>query len=294
MQKTDKDVKIRYTSASSQSYNSSPWLKAYVCIVFVILYLPILSVVVFSFNASSSATSWGGFSLKWYEAMFNDSTLLEDLWNTISIALLATVISTLIGTLGSLSLADLNKQKRTHFVNLSLTANNIPIVNPDIVTAVSLMALFLAFQAWFSMNYWTMLLAHIAFCTPYVVLQVYPKVLSQDPAEMEAALDLGATRRQAIFKVVIPDLLPSILSGAMLAFTMSFDDFIISYFVGGSVQNISVYIYSMKRFSPKVNALSTLIFFAIGIVVVLFEVLTMKKSDAGEDKASKKGASSVR
>jgi spermidine/putrescine transport system permease protein len=133
-----------------------------------------------------------------------------------------------------------------------------------------------------------MLLAHIAFCTPYVIIQVYPKVLALDPSEMEAAMDLGATKHQAIMKVVIPDLMPSILSGGMMAFTMSFDDFVISYFVGGNVQNISTYIYSMKVFNPVVNALSTLIFLFIGLALVAFEVLNSKISNTNSGLKNKR------
>lgn len=262
---------------SSRSYHARLPLKVYVALIFILLYLPIISVIVFSFNASSSAVHWGGFTLMWYQRLFRNMTLMEDLFNTVTIAFLATLISTVIGTLGAIGLGEYSR-RYPHFTNLVLSVNNLPVVNPDIVTAVSLMTLFLALKSVLPMGYVTMLLAHIAFCTPYVVIQVYPKVLSQDPSEVEAALDLGATKRQALFKVVLPDLLPAILSGAMLAFTMSFDDFIISYFVGGNVQNISVYAYSMKKFKPVVNALSSLIFFAVAILILAYELIRGRKS----------------
>jgi spermidine/putrescine transport system permease protein len=267
-----KSVRAKRGMESSHTYHPSAALTVYVVLIFVLLYLPIISVVVFSFNASRSAVNWGGFSLKWYQQLFSNTTLLEDLFYTVTISFLATIISTLIGTLGAIGLGEYSK-KAPHFTNLVLSVNNLPVVNPDIVTAVSLMALFIALESVMPMGYGTLLLAHIAFCTPYVVIQVYPKVLSQDPAEIEAALDLGATRRQAVMKIVLPDLMPAILSGAMLAFTMSFDDFIISYFVGGSIQNISVYVYSMKKFNPVVNALSSLIFLFIAVVVLVYQFL---------------------
>ncbi len=274
-------IKNRRKSLSNQEYHPHFALTSYTWLIFILLYLPIISVIVFSFNSSKSVSNWGGFSFTWYESLFKNRVLMEDLRTTLSIAAIATVFSTIIGTLGAIGLAELNK-KKPKFVNFVLSVNNLPLVNPDIVTAVSLMTLFLAIQSVLEMGYITLLLAHIAFCTPYIVIQVYPKVLSQDPSEIEAAMDLGATRRQAVMKVMIPDLMPSILSGAMLAFTMSFDDFIISYFVGGKSQNISVYIYSMKTFSPIVNALSTIIFLAIGLVVLGFQVFNSTKKKREE------------
>lgn len=265
-----KTARAKCGMESSHTYHPSRALTIYVILIFILLYLPIFSVIVFSFNASRSAVNWGGFSLKWYQQLFSNATLLEDLFYTVTISLLATLISTLIGTLGAIGLGEYSR-KAPHFTNLVLSVNNLPVVNPDIVTAVSLMALFIALESVMPMGYGTLLLAHIGFCTPYVVIQVYPKVLAQDPSEVEAALDLGATRRQAIMKVVLPDLMPAILSGAMLAFTMSFDDFIISYFVGGSIQNISVYVYSMKKFNPVVNALSSLIFLFIAVIVLVYQ-----------------------
>src|SRR5574344_398331 len=192
----------RQLNHDTGTYKPQLGLTIYVILFYIIVYLPIISVVVFSFNASNSATNWGGFSLRWYEELFTNDTLLDCLWINVSVAFIATIISTLIGTAGALGLAELGKQQRTHFVNFALSVNNLPVVNPDIVTAVSLMALFFAIKNIMPMGYTTMVLAHIAFCTPYVVIQVYPKVLTQDPSEIEAAMDLGATRRQAVWKVV--------------------------------------------------------------------------------------------
>ncbi|MCI2068949.1 MAG: ABC transporter permease [Bacilli bacterium] len=272
--------------SSSRDWNGGVFYALYIPLILLLFYLPIFSVMLFSFNAAKSATVWGGFSTYWYEYLFSYRELKEALWTTVSIALLATLISTVIGTIGSIGLAELAK-KQKNFVSFLLSVNNLPVVNPDIVTAVSLSVLFLALMK-DSMGYMTMLLAHIAFCTPYVIIQVYPKVQSLDPAEMEAAMDLGATKHQAIRKVVIPDLAPSILSGAMMAFTMSFDDFVISYFVGGKVMNISMFVYNMKKFNPVVNALSTLIFLTIGIVLVGFEIIRSKMEHNEDEEISRK------
>jgi len=238
--------------------------------------------MVFSFNSGSSVTNFESFSFVWYEELFKNDTLMAALGTTVSIAFIATVVSTIIGTLGSITLANMTKTHRL-FTNFILNANNIPVVNPDIVTAVSLMVLFMAVNAVLPMGYTTMLLAHIAFCTPYVVIQVYPKVLRLDQNLVEAAMDLGASRKQAIYKVMLPELRPAIFSGALMAFTMSFDDFIISYFVGGQEMNISIYVYSMRRFNPVVNALSSVIFLVIGLTFVLIEVIRLRQTNLEDD-----------
>jgi spermidine/putrescine transport system permease protein len=278
--------KDKRNESSSSEWKGGPGYAVYVVLVFVFFYLPILAVMIFSFNASKSSGIWGGFSTKWYTSLFDNATLMSAVWVTLGVAVLATLISTLIGTFGAIGIAEMGK-KQKGLVNFILSVNNLPVVNPDIVTAVSLSVLFIAIMR-NAMGFTTMLLAHIAFCTPYVIIQVYPKVLALDPSEMEAAMDLGATKHQAIMKVVIPDLMPSILSGGMMAFTMSFDDFVISYFVGGNVQNISTYIYSMKVFNPVVNALSTLIFLFIGLALVAFEVLNSKISNTNSGLKNKR------
>ncbi|MDD4532849.1 MAG: ABC transporter permease, partial [Bacilli bacterium] len=227
------------------------------------------------------------FSTIWYQELAKNDTLIDSLIVTISIAFIATIVSTIIGTLGAIGLANISKKHKV-FTNFVLNVNNIPIVNPDIVTAVSLMVLFMAVSTVLPMGYITMLLAHIAFCIPYVIIQVYPKVLRLDKNLIEAAMDLGASRKQAVYKVMLPELRPAIFSGALMAFTMSFDDFIISYFVGGQTQNISIYIYSMRKFNPVVNALSTIIFLFIAVVFVGIEIFRARHSNYDEEGNSKK------
>ncbi|MFA6796415.1 MAG: ABC transporter permease [Bacilli bacterium] len=272
---------------SSKNWRGGWLYKLYVILIVIFFYAPIISIMVFSFNSGRSATNFESFSTVWYQELLENDTLLNSLGVTISIALIATIVSTIIGTLGAISLANVSKNHKV-FTNFVLNVNNIPIVNPDIVTAVSLMVLFMAVSSVLSMGYITMLLAHIAFCTPYVIIQVYPKVLRLDKNLIEAAMDLGASRKQAIYKVMLPELRPAIISGALMAFTMSFDDFIISYFVGGQTQNISIYIYSMKRFNPVVNALSTIIFLVIVIVFVGIEIFRSKHSNYDEEGNSKR------
>jgi len=272
---------------SSKNWRGGWLYKLYVILIVIFFYAPIISIMVFSFNSGRSATNFESFSTVWYQELLENDTLLDSLGVTISIALIATIVSTIIGTLGAISLANVSKNHKV-FTNFVLNVNNIPIVNPDIVTAVSLMVLFMAVSSVLSMGYITMLLAHIAFCTPYVIIQVYPKVLRLDKNLIEAAMDLGASRKQAIYKVMLPELRPAIISGALMAFTMSFDDFIISYFVGGQTQNISIYIYSMKRFNPVVNALSTIIFLVIVIVFVGIEIFRSKHSNYDEEGNSKR------
>lgn len=272
---------------SSKNWRGGWLYKLYVILIVIFFYAPIISIMVFSFNSGRSATNFESFSTVWYQELLENDTLLDSFGVTISIALIATIVSTIIGTLGAISLANVSKNHKV-FTNFVLNVNNIPIVNPDIVTAVSLMVLFMAVSSVLSMGYITMLLAHIAFCTPYVIIQVYPKVLRLDKNLIEAAMDLGASRKQAIYKVMLPELRPAIISGALMAFTMSFDDFIISYFVGGQTQNISIYIYSMKRFNPVVNALSTIIFLVIVIVFVGIEIFRSKHSNYDEEGNSKR------
>jgi spermidine/putrescine transport system permease protein len=251
----------------------------YAGLIILFFYLPILIVILFSFNAGKSATNFTGFSFRWYQSLFNTRDLMIASWNTFSIAFLATFISTVLGTLGSLGLAQIKKHN-PFYARIILWINDLPVVNPDIVTAAGLYALFFALRSILPLGYMTMLLAHIAFCTPYVVIQVYPKVLQLDPAEMEAAMDLGARRRQAIMKVVVPDLLPSILSGALMAFSISFDDFIVSYFVGGSTDNIATIVYAnSKKFDNTYYALMSLIFIIIAVAITLFEAIDLKKNN---------------
>ncbi|MDO4812619.1 MAG: extracellular solute-binding protein [Eubacteriales bacterium] len=232
-------------------------------------YLPIFYIILFSFNDSRSLTKFGGFSLRWYEKMFSDSTMMEAVFYTVIIAVLATVISTVVGTVTAIGLSKSKKIVQTMVERV----NDLPVMNPEIVTAISLLMFFSILSV--RKGFGTLLIAHIMFCIPYVMLSVTPKLRSLDPNLIDAAMDLGATPFQALIKVIVPQIRPGIISGALIAFTMSFDDFIISYFVtGNGVNNISILVYTMsKRVNPSINALSTivilLITLALGIVNVV-------------------------
>lgn len=254
--------------------------KVYLALLMIFFYLPIVYTVIFSFNESKSLTHFAGFSLRWYERMFANRTMTDAIWYTIIIAVLATVISTVVGTITAIALS---KSKKT--VQLVIEqVNNLPIMNPEIVTAVGLLMLFSSMK-FLEKGFMTLLLAHIMFCTPYVILSIMPKLRTLDPNLAEAALDLGATPWQALIKVIVPQILPGIVSGALIAFTMSFDDFVISYFVtGNGVNNISILVYTMsKRINPSINAVSTIMIALITIVLVLINVLpVLKKKDKEE------------
>lgn len=246
--------------------------KIYLGVLLVFFYLPILYTIVFSFNKSKSLTKFTGFSLRWYERMLNSRSMMEAIWNTFLIAILATIISTIIGTITAIALS---KSKKA--VQLVMEqVNNLPIMNPDIVTAIGLLMLF-ASTKFIEKGFMTLLLAHIMFCIPYVILSVMPKLRSLDPNLAEAALDLGATPWQALVKVILPQILPGVISGALIAFTMSFDDFVISYFVtGNGVSNISILVYSMsKRINPSINAVSTLVILLITVALILVNVIPL-------------------
>lgn len=232
-------------------------------------YLPILYIIVFSFNDSRSLTKFSGFSLRWYEKMFADRTMMEAVVYTVVIAVLATVVSTIVGTLAAIGLS----RSRRALRNVVEQVNNLPIMNPEIVTAIGLLMFFSAIGI--AKGFATLLLAHIMFCIPYVILSVSPKLRSLDPNLADAALDLGATPVQALTKVIVPQIMPGIISGALIAFTMSFDDFIISYFVtGNGVNNISILVYTMsKRVNPSINALSTLVIVLITVVLLIVNLI---------------------
>jgi len=247
--------------------------KIYMGILIIFFYAPIIYTVVFSFNDSKSLTKFTGFSLQWYEKMFNDRVMVESIFNTIIIAVLATIISTIIGTIASIGLS-----KSKNIVRAVVEqVNDLPIMNPEIVTAIGLLMFFTALNI--EKGFWTLLIAHIMFCTPYVMLSITPKLRSLDPNLADAALDLGATPWQALIKVIVPQIMPGIISGALIAFTMSFDDFIISYFVtGNGVSNISIMVYTMsKRINPSINSLSTIIIVIITIVLILVNVIPILK-----------------
>ncbi len=247
------------------------WGKLLIAFLIIFFYAPILYMIIFSFNESRSLTAFSGFSLKWYRHMLESKDMMEALYTTFSIAILATLISTVAGTISAIGLSKSKRILREAVEQM----NNLPIMNPDIVTAIGLMLLFITFQV--EKGYVTMLLAHVAFCIPYVILSVMPKVRSLDPNLADAAMDLGATPLQALWKVIVPQITPGIVSGALIAFTMSVDDFIISYFVTGQgVKNLSIMVYTMsKRVNPSINAVSTLVVVIITLSLLLINLIPL-------------------
>ena len=258
-----------------------PFGKILMILMIAFFYLPIIYMVVFSFNESKSLTNFTGFSLRWYEHMLESSDMMTALYTTFSVAILATLISTFVGTIAAIGLSSSRKIIR----NIMEQVDNLPMMNPEIVTAIGFMLLFITFQV--EKGYVTMLLAHIAFCIPYVILSVMPKIRSLDPNLADAAMDLGATPWKALTKVIVPQITPGIVSGALIAFTMSVDDFIISYFVTGQgVKNLSIVVYTMsKRVNPSINAVSTLVVVIITIVLLIVNIaplIAAKKSSRSE------------
>ena len=243
--------------------------KILMVLIIAFFYLPILYMIVFSFNDGRSLTSFTGFSLRWYEHMLESRTMMEALYTTFSVALIATFVSTVVGTVSAIGLSKSKKVIR----NIMEQVDNLPMMNPEIVTAIGFMLLFITFRV--NKGYMTMLLAHIAFCIPYVILSVMPKIRSLDPNIADAAMDLGATPWQALTKVIVPQITPGIVAGALIAFTMSVDDFIISYFAtGGGVKNLSIVVYTMsKRVNPSINAASTLMVVIITFVLILVNII---------------------
>ncbi len=252
----------------------------YLGIVYLFLYAPIIVLMVFSFNKGRRGGRWQGFTFQWYGKLIADSQIMKALYYTLLIALVASVIATIIGTLAAYGI---HRYRKAWLKKSVLAVNNIPILNPDIVTGVALMVWFsVFFKGFFGIKngFITLLVAHITFCIPYVILSVLPKLKQMPKDTVEAALDLGATPWQAFFKVVIPEIKPGIITGALIAFTLSIDDFVISFFTTGSgVQNLSISIYSMARkgISPKINALSTLMFVAvISMMFIVNKRMTIK------------------
>ena len=251
--------------------------KVYTALIFVFLFAPIAILLVFSFNEAKSLSVFSGFSLKWYNELFHDDTTLQSVRNTLVLAVAAMVISTVMGTAASVGILRL----RSRWLRAALnTATDIPMTNPDIITGISLMLMFVFAGRLLglanSLSFWTMLIAHVTFCLPYVILQVLPRLRQMDPSLQEAAMDLGCTPLRAFFKVTVPEILPGVLTGAIMAFTMSLDDFVISYFTAGAgFQTLPIRIYSMtkKTVTPKMYALATLIFFVI-LALLLISNLT--------------------
>ena len=258
--------------------------KIILTLTMLFFYLPILYIIIFSFNDSRSLTKFGGFSLRWYEKMFADSTMMEAVLYTVIIAIIATVVATVVGTITAIGLSKSRKvvQKMVERIN------DLPVMNPDIVTAISLLMFFSVLTV--KKGFGTLLIAHIMFCIPYVMLSVTPKLRSLDPNLIDAAMDLGATPFQALAKVIVPQIKPGIVSGALIAFTMSFDDFVISYFTtGNGVNNISILVYTMsKRVNPSINALSTIVILLITLVLGVVNIVPIVREKREKDgKASR-------
>lgn len=261
--------------------------KIILTLTMLFFYLPILYIIIFSFNDSRSLTKFGGFSLRWYEKMFADSTMMEAVLYTVIIAIIATAVATVVGTITAIGLSKSRKvvQKMVERIN------DLPVMNPDIVTAISLLMFFSVLTV--KKGFGTLLIAHIMFCIPYVMLSVTPKLRSLDPNLIDAAMDLGATPFQALAKVIVPQIKPGIVSGALIAFTMSFDDFVISYFTtGNGVNNISILVYTMsKRVNPSINALSTIVILLITLVLGVVNIVPIVREKREKDGKSSRAVS---
>lgn len=264
--------------------------KVYLCLIFSFLYVPIAVMMVFSFNESKSRTLFTGFTLKWYKSLLHNEMILEALWLSLVVAFLAATVATILGVMASIGISGMKKRTQ----GVINTVSYLPVVNPEIITGVSLMMLFVVYvnvAHWLNSNpevpsflkflpenifgFGTLLIAHITFCVPYVIFNVAPKLRRMDVRMYEAALDLGCNPRQAFFKVVLPELMPAILSAFLISLTYSIDDFIISYFSCGTLQTLPIAIYSMtrKKVSPEINALSTIMFVAILCIILVSNAL---------------------
>ncbi len=253
--------------------------RIYMGLIYLFLYAPIVVLAVFSFNESKSRGNWTGFSLKWYIELFKDTDIRSAFYYTITIAIISAVISTILGAVSAIGINAMNGKMKAVMLNV----NYLPVVNPDIVTGISLMILFISFNITFGFR--TVLISHIVFNTPYVILSVLPKLKQLDVHMTEAAMDLGATPMYALRKVIIPEIKPGIVTGFLMAFTLSIDDFIISYFTKGEgVTNLSIVIYSMARrgVRPTINALSTIM-----LTVVLLLMILINKRSNGAEKSKK-------
>ena len=250
----------------------------FMLLVGLFLYAPIFVLIVFSFNATKSRTVWAGFTLDWYGKLFQNTRIMDALTTTLLVSVLAAIIATLLGTMAAIGFFSMKRRPRT----LCMTVNNIPMTNADIITGVSLMLLFvfLGKILGFNQGFGTLLMAHITFDIPYVILSVLPKLRQLDPNIYEAAEDLGASGLYAFRKVILPEIAPGVINGMMIAFTMSIDDFVISYFTAGSqVSTLAMEVYSMARLrvSPEINALSTLMFLTVLALLVIVNLRQMKQ-----------------
>ena len=260
--------------------------KIYTALIMIFLFAPIVILIVFSFNDAKSLSVFSGFSLRWYKELFKDSVTLEAVRNTIILAVFSSLISTVMGTAAAVGMHSLRKK----YIRAAYdSVTNIPMINPDIITGISLMLMFVFIGRFFgkatSLNFGTMLIAHITFCLPYVILEVLPKLQQMDKALPEAAMDLGCTPLSAFFKVELPEIMPGVITGLIMAFTLSLDDFVISYFTSGNgFQTMPIRIYNMtkKTVTPKMYALASIIFF------VILALLLISNLSGGEDKNNTK------
>jgi spermidine/putrescine transport system permease protein len=252
----------------------------YLGLILVFLYAPIFVLGVFSFSNSKSRAVWGGFTLRWYGNLFTNPVILDALKTTLLIAVMASVIATVVGTLAAIGLYGMKHGMRTVVLNVTY----LPVINPDIVTGVSLMILFTFMQL--RLTFWTMLMAHLVFDIPYVILSVMPRLTRLDRSVYEAALDLGATPGYALRKVLIPEIMPGVVTGLILAFTLSIDDFVISYFTSADVQNLSMYIFSAARrgINPSMYALMTLMFVTVLSLLIIVNVRAERAAQKAEAK----------
>ncbi|MBS6395756.1 MAG: ABC transporter permease [Clostridiales bacterium] len=261
------------------------WIQRfYLVLIILFLYAPIVTLMVLSFNNSRTSVKWGGFSLKWYEKLFQNETILAALGNTLLIALLSAAIATLLGTSAAIAIHHMKKRRQS----ICMSIANIPMLNAEIVTGIAFMLLFITvgdllamFGIEFKMGFGTVLIGHITFNIPYVILSVMPKLKQFNRSMYEAALDLGARESQAFFRIMLPDIMPGVLSGFLLSFTMSLDDFVITHFVKGlGADTLSTLIYSelRKGIKPEMYALSTLMFLAVFIILLIVNLNPREKS----------------
>ncbi len=249
--------------------------RLYLYLIFIFLYAPIIILIIYSFNESKYRV-WTGFSLKWYIELFQDRQIMEALYNTVIVAVVASVSSTVIGTAAAIGIEGLKKWQKNTVMNITM----LPVLNPDIVTGISLMLLF--YIGRLPTGLFTLILAHMSFCIPYVILSVMPKLRQVNNSTYEAALDLGATPALATLKITLPEIMPGVINGFLMAFTLSIDDFIVSYFTTGpGVENLSILIYNAakKGVSPTINALSALMFSVILILLVIINVRSKKSAE---------------
>lgn len=269
--------------------------RIFTALIYLFLYAPIFVLIVFSFNSTNSRTVWSGFSMQWYGKLFEDSTIMSSLYTTLGVSVLSALLATIVGVAAGIGFFSMKKRIRSSLMSV----NSIPMMNADIVTGVSLCLLFVAsgtaltaLASWLNgilgthfewklvLGFGTLLIAHITFNVPYVILSVMPKLYQMDKHLIDAAKDLGCTTAKAIWKVVIPEIMPGIINGALMAFTMSIDDFVISYFTAGSnTQTLAMAIYSMtkKRVTPKINAISTLLFITVMVLLIIVNVRSARQ-----------------